>query len=296
MSADEGASCRVCDADGADPRRIVANASGLLRRLEVAYRRASEYPTGVRNNRGRIPAFTIPEPSTFALVATGPLALTLALGEGPLRAHPLAPPAIIGPSGPPFVAGRMSNVTEILSRINSGDPVAAEQLLPLVYDELRKLAAARLAKEQPGQTLSATALVHEAWLRVVGTDNNGWDGRGHFFAAAAEAMRRILVDSARRKQFHKHGGGWVRQWVAPDELPVTNQTDPWEVLAVHEALERLARKSPRTAELVKLRYFLGCTISEAAGILGIATATAEEEWTYAKAWLRREWLRGEKNS
>ena len=191
----------------------------------------------------------------------------------------------------------MTDVTQILSRIESGDPTAAEQLLPLVYDELRKLAAARLAKEKPGQTLSATALVHEAWLRLVGSDrHDSWDGRAHFFAAAAEAMRRILVDNARRKQSGKHGGGWVRQPLSADDLSVSSQSDPLEVLAVHEALERLAAKSPRTAELVKLRYFLGCTLSEVAPILGIAVATAEEEWTYARAWLRREWLRSEKSS
>jgi RNA polymerase sigma factor (TIGR02999 family) len=191
----------------------------------------------------------------------------------------------------------MSDVTLILSRIESGDQVAAEQLLPLVYDELRKLAAARLAKEKPGQTLSATALVHEAWMRLVGPYNNKtWDGRAHFFAAAAEAMRRILVDNARRKQSLKHGGGLVRHADLADDLPVNNQSDPLEVLAVHEALERLALNSPRTAELVKLRYFLGCTLTEAAPILGIAVATAEDEWTFAKAWLRREWLRDEKKS
>jgi RNA polymerase sigma factor (TIGR02999 family) len=191
----------------------------------------------------------------------------------------------------------MTDVTQILSRIESGDATAAEQLLPLVYDELRKLAAARLAKEKPGQTLSATALVHEAWLRLVGPGkNNQWDGRAHFFAAAAEAMRRILVDNARRKNSRKHGGDWSRQSTVPDEIPIASDSDPAEVLAVHELLERLAAKSPRTAELVKLRYFLGCSLAEAASILGIAPPTAEEEWTYARAWLRREWLRGEKSS
>jgi RNA polymerase sigma factor (TIGR02999 family) len=194
-------------------------------------------------------------------------------------------------------AASMTDVTHLLSRIESGDPTAADQLLPLVYDELRKLATARLAKEMPGQTLSATALVHEAWLRLVGSDrDNAWDGRAHFFAAAAEAMRRILVDNARRKRSGKHGGGWVRQPLSADDLSASSQSDPLEVLAVHEALERLAAKSPRTAELVKLRYFLGCTLSEVAPILGIAVATAEEEWTYARAWLRREWLRSEKSS
>jgi RNA polymerase sigma factor (TIGR02999 family) len=190
----------------------------------------------------------------------------------------------------------MADVTRFLSEIERGEPHAPDQLLPLVYDELRKLAAARLAKEKPGQTLTATALVHEAWLRLVGShQDRPWEGRGHFFAAAAEAMRRILVETARRKQSRKHGGGWVRQALECDEFPITVQRDPLEVLAVDEALERLAAKSPRAAELVKLRYFLGCTLAEAAPVLGIAPATAEEEWTYARAWLRREWLRNEKN-
>jgi RNA polymerase sigma factor (TIGR02999 family) len=153
-----------------------------------------------------------------------------------------------------------------------------------------------LAHEKPGQTLQATALVHEAYLRLVGASGvQQWNNRGHFFAAAAEAMRRILVEHARRKQSLKHGGGWVRQHASTDEFPVANQSDPLEILTVHEALERLAAKSRRTAELVKLRYFLGCSLAEAASILRIAPATAEEEWTYARAWLRREWLRHEKN-
>jgi RNA polymerase sigma factor (TIGR02999 family) len=190
----------------------------------------------------------------------------------------------------------VNDVTQIIEQIESGDPRAAEQLLPLVYDELRKLAAAKLAKEKPGQTLTATALVHEAWLRIAGpAKHHLWHSRAHFFAAAAEAMRRILVDSARRKQSLRHGGDWVRHDVSPDEFPIASQRDPLEILAVHEALERLAGNSPRTAELVKLRYFLGCTLAETAPILGIALATAEEEWTYARAWLRREWLRNEKN-
>ena len=192
----------------------------------------------------------------------------------------------------------MSEVTEILCQIESGDPSAAEQLLPLVYEELRKLAAAKLANEKPGQTLQATALVHEAYLRLVDVEKAPhWKGRGHFFAAAAEAMRRILVESARRKQRLKHGGGMVRQDAEPDQLLATEPRNALEVLAVHEALERLADKSARKAELVKLRYFLGCTVAESAEILGIAPATAEEDWTYAKAWLRRQLRRNdEKNS
>jgi RNA polymerase sigma factor (TIGR02999 family) len=190
----------------------------------------------------------------------------------------------------------MPDVTQILSRIVAGDPSATDELLPLVYEELRRLAAQRLAQEIPGQTLQATALVHEAYLRLVDSEKTQrWDGRGHFFAAAAEAMRRILVDNARRKQTRRHGGGWVRDVAPLDELQVTSLRDPLEILAIHEALERLTSKSPRTAELVKLRYFLGCTLAEAAPILGIAESTAEEEWTYARAWMRREWLQNEKN-
>jgi RNA polymerase sigma factor (TIGR02999 family) len=186
----------------------------------------------------------------------------------------------------------MSDVTHILSAIEQGDSSAAEQLLPLVYDELRKLAAQKLAQENPGQTLQATALVHEAFLRLVGRDEGQhWDGRGHFFAAAAEAMRRILVDNARHKQSLKWGGGRQCLDADPEDLPVSGAGDPLEVLAVHEALDRLALKAPRKAELVKLRYFLGCTMAETAAALGIALATAEEDWTYARAWLRRHWLR-----
>jgi RNA polymerase sigma factor (TIGR02999 family) len=188
----------------------------------------------------------------------------------------------------------MSTVTHILAAIDQGDPHAAAQLLPLVYDELRQLAAARMAHEKLGQTLDATALVHEAYLRLVGEQH--FANRRHFFAAAAEAMRRILVENARRKRSRKRGGGHARQDADPDDLPVTAPGDPLEVLALHETLDRLAAKSPRKAELVKLRYFLGCTMTEAAQILGIAPKTAEEDWTYARAWLRRQWLRDEQNA
>ena len=187
----------------------------------------------------------------------------------------------------------MNDVTRILSAVAHGDPTAAEQLLPLVYDELRRLAAQRLAREKPGQTLQATALVHEAYLRLVGPQDPGWDGRGHFFAAAAEAMRRILVERARRKRRRKHGGGRSRPDSSLDDLDEPGTRDPLEILAVHEALDQLAAKAPRKAELVKLRYFLGCTMAEAAQVLGIAPSTAEEDWTYSKAWLRRRWFRGE---
>jgi RNA polymerase sigma factor (TIGR02999 family) len=188
----------------------------------------------------------------------------------------------------------MNEVTRILHQIEQGDPHAAGELLPLVYDELRRLATRRLAQERPGQTLQATALVHEAYLRLVGHDpDRHWDHRGHFFAAAAEAMRRILVERARRKRRRKHGGGFSPQDSNLDALPEPESRDPLEVLAVHEALDQFAAKAPRKAELVKLRYFLGCTMSEAAQVLGIAQSTAEEDWTYSKAWLRRQWLRGE---
>jgi RNA polymerase sigma factor (TIGR02999 family) len=187
----------------------------------------------------------------------------------------------------------MTDVTRILLDIEQGNPKAAEQLLPLVYEELRKLAAQRLAHEKPGQTLQATALVHEAYIRLIGPQEPGWNGRGHFFAAAAEAMRRILVERARRKRRRKHGGARLHQDSNLDDLSGPNTRDPLEVLAVHEALDQLAEKAPRKAELVKLRYFLGCTMAEAARVLGIAQSTAEEDWTYSKAWLRRVWLRGE---
>ena len=188
----------------------------------------------------------------------------------------------------------MNDVTCILNAMEKGDPQAAERLLPLVYDELRRLASRKMAQEMPGQTLQATALVHEAYLRLVGqVPAQRWDHRGHFFAAAAEAMRRILVEKARRYKSRKRGGGVPRQDLDPDLLPGQQAFDPIKVLAVHEGLEKLAAKSPRKAELVKLRFFLGCTMAEAADILGIALSTAEEDWTYAKAWLRRQWLRGE---
>jgi RNA polymerase sigma factor (TIGR02999 family) len=191
----------------------------------------------------------------------------------------------------------VNDVTRILTAIETGDANAANQLLPLVYEELRQLAAQKMLQEKPAQTLQATALVHEAYLRLVCPGKGQhWDSRGHFFAAAAEAMRRILVENARRKRSRKRGGDREQQDVDPDELPLATPGDPLEVLAIHEALDRLSVKSPRKAELVKLRYFLGCTMAEAAEILGIALATAEEDWTYARAWLRRHWLRGEEKN
>ena len=182
----------------------------------------------------------------------------------------------------------MSDVTRILSQIESGDPSAAEQLLPLVYDELRKLAAARLAQEKPGQTLQATALVHEAYLRLVGdgVHEQSWDNRGHFFAAAAEAMRRILIDRAREKGCEKRGGRLER--VDLDEVSLGTKLAPDQFLIVDEALAKLSRDDPLAAELVKLRYFAGFTVDEAGRALGIATTSAYRHWNYARAWLYRE--------
>jgi RNA polymerase sigma factor (TIGR02999 family) len=180
----------------------------------------------------------------------------------------------------------MSDVTRILSRIESGDPSAAEQLLPLVYEELRKLAAAKLAQEKPGQTLQATALVHEAYLRLVDVEKaQSWDSRGHFFAAAAEAMRRILVEGARRKQRDKHGGQLQR--VPLDELRIDRHLPPDDLLALDEALTRLAADEPQVAELVKLHCFAGLAVEEAAQALGISARTAYRNWAYARAWLFR---------
>jgi RNA polymerase sigma factor (TIGR02999 family) len=181
----------------------------------------------------------------------------------------------------------MSDVTHILSAIERGDPTAAERLLPLVYDELRELAADRLAREKPGQTLQATALVHEAYLRLVDTAQaQQWHNQGHFFAAAAEAMRRILVEKARHKHSLKAGGGRDREKmpdiVAPDAEPNV------DVLALNEALEKLEKLNKRRADVVKLRFFAGLTIEEAAQSLGIASSTVESDWAYARCWLRLE--------
>jgi RNA polymerase sigma factor (TIGR02999 family) len=181
----------------------------------------------------------------------------------------------------------MSEVTRILSAIEQGDPHAAEQLLPLVYDELRRLAATKLAQEKPGQTLQATALVHEAYVRLVDVAQvRQWNSRGHFFAAAAEAMRRILVENARRKRRHKHGG--ERQRVDLREALRIAEVPAGDLLALDEALSRLEGTDPTAARLVKLRYFAGLTMPEAAEALGIALRTAERNWTYAKTWLHRE--------
>jgi RNA polymerase sigma factor (TIGR02999 family) len=181
----------------------------------------------------------------------------------------------------------MNRVTRILSAIEEGDARAAEQLLPLVYDELRRLAAEKMAQERPGQTLQATALVHQAYLRLVDTEKaQHWNSRGHFFAAAAEAMRRILIGNARRKHAQKRGGQAKR--VDLDAIELADRPADDKLLALEDALIRLAHKDPVKGELVKLRYFAGLTIQEAAAILGISTATADRYWSYARAWLQSE--------
>jgi RNA polymerase sigma factor (TIGR02999 family) len=193
--------------------------------------------------------------------------------------------AAVNPTGNSDPQG---DATRLLTAIMQGDPQAAEALLPLVYDELRRLAAWRLAQERPGQTLQATALVHEAYLRLVGQADSRWDGRRHFFAAAAEAMRRILIDNARRKQAVRHGGGLQRTAFEPEQLPIAGGVPEEELLAVDEALEALAAHDARKAELVKLRYFVGFTLEETAAALDLSVRTAKRDWAYARAWLFRE--------
>jgi RNA polymerase sigma factor (TIGR02999 family) len=186
----------------------------------------------------------------------------------------------------------MDAITEVLNAIEQGDPQAAKQLLPLVYNELRRLAAQKLSLEKPGQTLEATGLVHEAYVRLVGTDEERrWENRGHFFAAAAEAMRRILVENARRKRSAKHGGGMVRHEF--DDLQLAAPELCEDLLALDEALNRLAEKDPIKAELVKLRHFAGLTVDQAAQALGISPATADRYWAYARAWLHADIAGGE---
>ena len=181
----------------------------------------------------------------------------------------------------------MSDVTRILSQIDSGDAAASEQLLPLVYEELRKLAAAKLAHEKPGQTLQATALVHEAYVRLVDVEKaQHFNSRGHFFGAAAEAMRRILVEQARRKCSQKHGGGWHQQDAPLERL--CQPEPPEQVIAIDEALGKLALENPSIARLVEMRYFAGLSLDEAAAALGVSTRTAQRYWVYAKAWLIEE--------
>jgi RNA polymerase sigma factor (TIGR02999 family) len=189
----------------------------------------------------------------------------------------------------------MNDVTRILNAIDEGDPHAAEQLLPLVYDELRKLAAQKLTQEAPGQTLQATALVHEAYLRLVDDEQTRhWNSRGHFFAAAAEAMRRILIEKARRKHRLRYGGG--RQRLDLDQLDIMDEGASEGLLALDEALERLAGEEPAVAEVVKLRYFAGLTIEQTATALSISVRTANRHWAYARAWLYQQLMQQDEAS
>ncbi|MCK6499428.1 MAG: sigma-70 family RNA polymerase sigma factor [Nitrospira sp.] len=190
----------------------------------------------------------------------------------------------------------MDDLTQILERCSAGDDASAEALLPLVYDELRRLAARRLSQERPGQTLQATALVHEAWLRIGAGRRRDWAGRRHFFAAAAEAMRHILIDNARRKKTERHGGGWLRlDSVDFSELAKAGSEEAASerVVRLSEILDRFARTEPRKAELVKLRFFAGLTLEDAAEVLDISEPTAKRDWAFARAWLFREMQRAE---
>ena len=202
----------------------------------------------------------------------------------PLQANPATSDTLDFSSQPPDTRG-MRDLTRVLEARQRGDAKAAEELLPLVYQELRRLAAHKMAHEAPGQTLQPTALVHEAWLRLVGNGCERWAGRGHFFAAAAEAMRRILIERARRKRARRHGGDQCRADV--DELDLAAPDKDDRLLAMSEALEQLAVRHPAEAELVKLRYFVGMTNEQAAEMMGIAPRTAKYYWTHARAWLFR---------
>ena len=184
----------------------------------------------------------------------------------------------------------MNDVTQILDRVEQGDPGAAGELLPLVYGELRRLAAHKMANEAPGQTLQPTALVHEAWLRLTDSTRQEWRGREHFFSAAAEAMRRILVENARRKLRLRHGGGFQRVEFAAVDLPIA--LDDEKCLRVHDALDQLAEADPRKAEVVKLRVFAGLQVQEIAAVLNLTEKTVQRDWTFAKAWLSRELKEG----
>ena len=177
----------------------------------------------------------------------------------------------------------MNDVTRILNSIQQGDATAADELLPLVYEELRKLAAARMAREAPGQTLQATALVHEAWLRLVGEANPKFDGRGHFFAAAAEAMRRILIERARRRQRLRHGGGMEK--LDLDEVPIPKVAEDERLLQVNEVLGELEEADPTEAQVVKMKFFLGMKVVEIAAALGVSEKTVQRHWVHAKSWL-----------
>jgi RNA polymerase sigma factor (TIGR02999 family) len=203
----------------------------------------------------------------------------------PALENQLAPPSSGRTMNARLQPAHMTDATLMLSAIERGDPQAADQLLTLVYDELRRLAAFKLAHERPGQTLQATALVHEAWLRLVGDRNPTFSNRTHFFRAAAEAMRRILIDRARRKKAQKHGGNC--EHVNIDDLELAADEDN-QLLAVHEALDKLAREYPVHAEVVKLRYFAGMTNEEASQVLGITISSAKKYWTFSRAWLLHE--------
>lgn len=183
---------------------------------------------------------------------------------------------------------RVKDITLVLQQLEHGDPHAAEKLLPLVYRDLRQLARWRMARESAAHTLQPTALVHEAWLRLGGADKSGWKSRGHFFGAAAEAMRRILVERARRRHARRHGGGLTRVNVADCQIAAEPPQDDETLLAVHRALDKLAESEPEKAELVKLRFFAGLTLAEAAASLGVSEPTAKRWWSYARAWLYRE--------
>ena len=180
----------------------------------------------------------------------------------------------------------MTDVTRILNAIERGDAKATDELLPLVYDELRLLAAQKLSHEAPGQTLQATALVHEAYIRLVGDEPQSWENRGHFFSAAAEAMRRILIDNARRKKSQRHGGGHRRHEIDDLEVPMSERSE--DLLKLDDALTRLAQEDPEVAEIVQLRYFGGLTLEQAAEVKGISRRTAGRYWSYARLWLYRE--------
>jgi len=185
----------------------------------------------------------------------------------------------------------MTDVTRILNAIERGDAQATDELLPLVYEELRLLAAQKLSHEPPGQTLQATALVHEAYIRLVGDEAQNWSGRTHFFAAAAEAMRRILIENARRKQRHKHGADYHRVDLNGSEIAIEGPST--DLIALDEALTTLAEEEPAVAELVKMRYFVGLTLEQAAAVLGVSRRTADRYWAYARAWLYQEITKAE---
>jgi len=186
----------------------------------------------------------------------------------------------------------MSDVTRILNAIEQGDAQAADKLLPLVYEELRRLAAQKMSHELPGQTLEATALVHEAYIRLVGAEAQNWSGRTHFFAAAAEAMRRILIENARRKQRYKHGAD--RHRIDLEESEITIEGPSTDLLALDEALSKLAEEDREVADLVKMRYFAGLTLEQAAAVLGVSRRTADRHWAYARAWLYQQITKAEK--